>query len=217
MAIKILLADDHRIFREGVRLLLEREKDMEVVAETKNGRTAVESTREFTPDVVVMDIGMDNLDGIDATRRITTLCPLVKVLALSIHRDKQFIGGMLTAGASGCVTTDCAAKELSLAVRAVVAGETYISPAISRALVEECVGRVSRKDPLSSSVLKGKERQVLRLLAEGKTSRQIASCLGINVRTVEARRRDIKRKLGIHTTAGLTKYAIRKGITSVES
>ncbi|MDY6988353.1 MAG: response regulator transcription factor [Thermodesulfobacteriota bacterium] len=217
MVIRVLLADDHRILREGLRSLLEKEEDMEIVAETEDGRSAVESAREFTPDVVVMDIGMDNLNGIDATRQITSICPGVKILALSMHRDEQFVGGMLTAGASGYLLKDCAAEELSLAIRAIVTGETYLSPAISKVLVKEYVGRLSRGDLLFSSVLRGKEREILQLLAEGKTSRQIASCLGISARTVEAHRRDIKRKLDIHTTAGLTKYAMRKGITSVES
>jgi len=217
MGIRILLVDDHRILRQGLRYLLDREKDMEVVAETEDGRSAVESARELTPDVVVMDIGMDNLNGIDATRRIASLCPHVKILALSMHRDEQFVEGMLTAGASGYLIKDCAAEELSLAIRAIVAGETYLSPAISKILVKEYVGRLSRGDLLSSSFLKGKEREVLQLLAEGKSSRQIASCLGISRRTVDAHRRNIQRKLDIHTTAGLTKYAMRKGITPVES
>ncbi|MDY6954698.1 MAG: response regulator transcription factor, partial [Thermodesulfobacteriota bacterium] len=169
-----------------------------------------------TPDVVVMDIGMDNLNGIDATRRITALCPGVKVLALSMHRDQQFVGGMLAAGAAGYLLKDCASEELSLAIRAIVAGKTYLSPAVSKGLVKGYVGRLSAGEPLSSSVLGGKEREILQLLAEGKTSRQIASCLGISVRTVEAHRRDIKRKLDLHTTAELTKYAMRKGLTSVE-
>ncbi|MDY6838756.1 MAG: response regulator transcription factor [Thermodesulfobacteriota bacterium] len=217
MSIKILLSDDHKIFREAVRSLLEKEKQMEIVAEVANGDSAVKLAQELTPDVVVMDIATDSRDGIDATRRIKTLCPLVKVLILSMHRDRKFVGGVLTAGASGYLTTDCTAQELTLAVRAVVAGETCISPAISKTLVEEYVGRVSRGDPLSSPVPKGRERDILQLVAEGKTSTQIASCLGMSIRTVECHRRNIKRKLDIHTTAELTKYAIRKGITSLES
>jgi DNA-binding NarL/FixJ family response regulator len=216
MTIRILLADDHRILREGLRSLLEKEKEMTVVAETEDGRSTVEWAQKLTPDVIVMDVGMDGLNGIDATRRIASLCPDVKVLALSMHRDNQLVGGMLTAGASGYLLKDCAAEELSLAIRAVVAGETYLSPAISKVLVEEYVARLSRRGLSASSALRGEQREILQLLAEGKTSKEIASCLGLSIRSVEAHRREIKQKLGIHTTAGLTKYAMRKGITSMD-
>jgi two-component system response regulator NreC len=216
MSIRILLADDHKVLREGLRALLQRAEDMEIVAEAGDGRSTVALARELSPDLVVMDIGMGNVNGIDATREIAAICPGVKILALSMHGDEQFVTGMFAAGASGYLIKDCAAEELSLAIRTIVAGGTYLSPPISRVLVKEYVGRPSRGDLWASSVLTGKEREILQLLAEGKTSRQIASCLGMNVRTIEGHRRGIMRKLDIHTTAELTKYALRMGITSLE-
>jgi two-component system response regulator NreC len=217
MSIRILLADDHRIMREGLRSILEKEAGMEVVAEAADGRSTVELARELSPDVVIMDISMGGLNGIDATRQITAGNDDVKVLALTMHSDEQFVAQMLAAGASGYLLKDCAAEELSRAVRAIAADAIYLSPRISGVLVNDYVSRLSRGDKSPSSALEVEERRIVKLVAEGKTSREIASCLQMSVRTVEACRRQIMAKLDIHTTAELTKYAVRQGLTGLES
>ncbi|MDY6988272.1 MAG: response regulator transcription factor [Thermodesulfobacteriota bacterium] len=213
MTIRVLLADDHRVMRAGLRSLIDKEEDMEVVAQADNGRRAVELARECCPDVVMMDIGMRELNGIDATRQITATSGNIKVLALSMHGDEQFVAQMLAAGASGYLLKDCAFDELSQAIRAVVADQNYLSPSISRILIQDHVGRLSGDDLSDASALDNREREILQLLAEGKTSRQIASCLRMSVRTIETRRREIMAKLNLHSVAGLTKYAVRKGLT----
>ncbi len=216
MSIRILLADDHTIMQAGLRSLLEKEADMEVMAEAQDGRRAVELTDEFVPDVVIMDISMRDLNGIDATRQITARHPQVKVIALSMHRDEQFVAGMLAAGASGYLLKDCAAEELCYAVRAVVAGRTYLSPSVAAIVAEEYVRTMMEREEATDSVLTAREREVLQLLSEGIPSKEIATALDLSVRTVETHRKQIMDKLNIHSVAELTKYAIRKGITSLE-
>jgi len=215
MSIRVLLADDHRIVREGLRSLIDKEEDMEVVAEADNGRSAVELARDCCPDVVLMDISMCDLNGIDATRQITATSGNIKVLALSMHGDEQFVAEMLAAGAFGYLLKDCAVDELSHAIRAAVADQNYLSPSISRLLVQDYVGRLSRGDLSDASALDTREREIVQLLAEGKTSRQIASCLRMSVRTIEARRREVMAKLNVRSVAELTKYAVRKGLTEL--
>ena len=216
MSTRILLIDDHKIMRAGLRALIEKEKDLEVVAEAEDGRRAVELARDLSPDVIIMDISMNKLNGIDATRQITAACPDVKVLALSMHSDEHFVAGMLAAGASGYLLKDCAVEELSLAIRTAVGGNTYLSPPISKVVIKDYVGRLAKGVLSSSPVLTTKEREILQLLAEGKTSKQIASFLNLSARTVEAHRREMMDKLDIHSVAELTKYAVRKGITDLE-
>jgi two-component system, NarL family, response regulator NreC len=216
MSLRILLVDDHKILRAGLRALIEKEKDLEVVAETEDGHRAVELALDLSPDVIIMDISMSKLNGIDATRQITAACPDVKVLALSMHSDEHFVAGMLAAGASGYLLKDCAVEELSLAIRTAVGGNTYLSPPISKVVIKEYVSRLSKGALSPSSVLTTKEREILQLLAEGKTSKQIASSLNLSARTVEAHRREMMDKLDIHSVAELTKYAVRKGITDLE-
>lgn len=217
MSIKILLADDHEIMRAGLRSLLDKEPGMEVVAEAENGRKAVQLARELSPDVVVIDVTMPDLNGIEATRQILSEVSAVKVLALSMHSDEQFVVEMLTAGASGYLLKDCAVDELCTAIRAVVANQTFLSSEIANVVVKDYLRRLSIKDFSPGSVLTSREREVLQLVAEGKTSKKIASLLHVSVKTVEAHRQQIMDKLGIRSVAELTKYAIRKGITSVET
>ena len=217
MSIKILLADDHRIMRSGLRSLLDKEPDMEVVAEADNGRMTVQLARKLSPDVVIMDITMPDLNGIEATRQILSETPDVKVVALSMHSDEQFVAGMLGAGASGYLLKDCALGELCLAIRAVVANQHYLSPGIAGIVVKDYRRELSRAEPPGSSVLTPREREVLQLVAEGNSSKKIAPLLYVSVKTVEAHRHQIMHKLNIHSVAELTKYAIRKGITSLET
>ncbi|MFC1737942.1 response regulator [Planctomycetota bacterium] len=218
MSIKILIADDHKITREGLRSLVEKEDDMEVVAEAENGRSAVSKTKEVMPDIVIMDVSMPDLNGVGACRKIVDSSPKVKVIGLSMHSDTLFIAEMLKSGASGYLLKDCAFEELARAIREVIKGKTYLSPGISSVLVEDYLHRLSKsKVSASEGVLTDREREILQLLAEGQTTKQIALKLHISVKTVETHRRQMMNKLDIHSVAELTKYALRKGLTSLES
>jgi len=217
MSTRILLADDHKIIRQGLRLLLDKQPDLEVVAEAEDGRTAVRLVREMLPDVVIMDVTMPDLNGVEATRQIVGEFPSVKVIALSMHSDSLFVIEMLRSGASGYLLKDCAFEELARAIHTVVAGDTYLSPGISGVVVDDYLHRLSKVDFSDSELLTSREREVLQLLAEGKSTKQIALKLHISVKTVETHRRQMMNKLDIHTVAELTKYAIRKGLTSLET
>ena len=217
MSIRILLADDHKITRQGLRSLLDKEFDMEVVAEAEQGRTAVRLVRELSPQVVIMDVTMPDLNGVEAARQIVSEFPDVKIIALSMHSDSLFVTEMLKSGASGYLLKDCAFEELARAIRTVVAGKTYLSPSISGVVVDDYLHRLSKAVLSGSEVLTDREREVLQLLAEGKSTKQIALKLHISVKTVETHRRQMMDKLDIHTVAELTKYAIRKGLTSLET
>jgi len=217
MSIRILLADDHKITRQGLRSLLDKQSDMEVVAEAEEGRTAVRLVRELLPDVVIMDVSMPDLNGMEAARQITREFGNVRIVALSMHSDSLFVTEMLKSGASGYLLKDCAFEELARAIRAVVAGKTYLSPSISGVVVDDYLHRLSKADFSGLDVLTSREREVLQLLAEGKSTKQIALKLHISGKTVETHRRQMMNKLDIHTVAELTKYAIRKGLTSLET
>jgi len=217
MSIRILLADDHKITRQGLRSLLEKQDDMEVVAEAEEGRTAVRLAREFSPHIVIMDVSMPDLNGVEATRQIVERTPDVRVIALSMHSDSLFVTEMLKSGASGYLLKDCAFEELTLAIRAVVDGKTYLSPSISGVVVDDYLHRLSKTAYAGPDVLTNREREVLQLLAEGNSTKKIALKLHISVKTVETHRRQIMEKLDIDSVAELTKYAIRKGFTSLET
>lgn len=216
MTIKILLVDDHRIMRDGLSALLKNEPDMEVVAESDNGREAVEMSRKLKPTVVVMDMSMPGLNGAEATRQILALCDDVKVLALSMHADKRFIIGALSAGASGYVLKDCAFEDLVRAIRTVAMNRTYLSPNIADIVVKSY--RHSQPSPSESfPVLTPREREVLQLISEGASVKKIAPILRVSTKTIETHREHIMKKLNIHSVAGLTKYAIREGLTSLDN
>lgn len=216
MSIMVILADDHRIVRHGLRALLEKEPNMEVVGEADNGQVAVKLARELKPDVIVMDITMPDLNGIEATRQILATNPEVKVLALSIHSDRHFVRRMLGAGASGYLLKDCASEELVKAIRAAVTNQTYLSPGIAGIVVEGYTRQLPEADDSMLSSLTAREREVLQLIAEGKTVNDIARALSLSVKTIETHRQRIMKKLDIHTVAELTKYAVREGLTSIE-
>jgi len=216
MSIKIILADDHRIVRDGLRSLLEKQPDMEVVAEAEDGRTTVKQVQKLLPDVVIMDISMHDLNGIEATRQIIAKSPRVKVLALSMHSDKRFIAGILSAGASGYLMKDSTFTELIKAIRVIVSNHIYLSPRIAGIVTEDYVNFLTATDTSSArSILTAREREILQLLAEGKTTKQVASQLNVSVKTIETHRQRIMDKLGIYSIAELTKYAIREGLTSL--
>ena len=217
MSTRILLADDHKIVREGLRSLLEKQPDMEIIAEAADGRTTVKLVQEMSPNVVIMDVAMPGLNGIEATRQIITKVPGVKVVALSMYSDRRFIAGMLSAGASGYLLKDCALEELVEAIHTVVANGSYLSPTIIDVVVKDYIHHLEKTDPSAFSVLTTREREVLQLLAEGKTVKEIASQLGRSVKTIETHRQQIMDKLRIHSIAELTKYAIREGLIVLES
>ena len=215
MTIRVLLADDHQIIRDGLISLLANESDIEVVGEASNGRAAVEMTQRLKPDIVVMDITMPGLNGIEATRQVRAVSSDIKVLALSMHSDKRFVAGVLHAGASGYVLKNCAFRELIQAIHTVAVNQTYLSPMIADIVVESYV----RHSPLpdsSLSVLTPREREVLQLISEGKPVKEIAAVLYLSHKTIEKHREQIMRKLKAHSVAELTKYAIREGLTPLE-
>lgn len=214
--IKIVLADDHQIVRHGLRSLLSAEPDIEVVGEADNGRAVVRLVQELSPQVVIMDISMPDLNGIEATRQILAESSGVKVIALSMHSDSLFVLNMFKAGASGYLLKDCALEELVKAVRTVMNRKVYLSPGISDIVIKDFVIGWSPGDSSAYSILTTREREVLQLMAEGKSTNQIADSLCVSVKTVEAHRKQLMNKLDIHSVAELTKYAIRQGLTSLE-
>jgi DNA-binding NarL/FixJ family response regulator len=216
MNIKVILADDHAIVRSGLARLLQQQEGMEIVGQADNGVSAVSLTRQLSPDVVVMDIGMPDLNGIEATRQIVKESPRIKVIGLSMHSSKKYIREMFKAGASGYLLKNCSFEELTEAINVVIAGKTYISPSISTAVIGDYIsGAVDDKSSVFA-VLTEREREVLQLLAEGKTTKQIAERLHISSKTVEAHRLKIMHKLDIDNIAQLTKYAIQEGLTMPE-
>ena len=216
MSVRILLVDDHQMMREGLRALLAHEPDFEIVGEASDGRTALELMRSLSPNVVVMDVGMPELNGVEATRRIRAENEHVRVIALSTHTDKRYVHHMLEAGASGYVLKIAAHDELVRAVRAASVGKTYLSPEIAGFVVERSTHPQAGKEVSAYSTLGAKEREVLQLVAEGKTSAETAKEMHISLKTVETHRRNIVQKLGLHGTAELTKYAVREGLTSLD-
>ena len=213
--IKVVIADDHMIVRDGLRSLLERQPDMEVVAEADNGRIALKLVKELSPDVVIMDIGMRELNGIDATRQIVKMSPGVKVLALSMYSDKRFIKGMLKAGASGYMLKDSAFKELIDAIRVIVGDKIYISPSVASIVTEDYLKQSPESDSSTRSLLTSRELEVLQLLVEGMSTKQIASSLRLSIKTIESHRSRVMKKIDVNNIADLTRYAIREGIISL--
>ncbi len=216
MTIKIILADDHQIVRQGLRTLLSLEADMKVVGEAHNGFQTLKLAQELAPDVIIMDISMPDLNGIEATRQILAKSRQIKIIALSMHSDSLFVTNMLKAGARGYLLKDCALEELVQAIRTVVRETTYISPAVSEALIKDCANIWGGESISAQVILTTREREVLQLMAEGKTTLQIAHTLGVSTKTVEAHRKQLMNKLGLHSVAELTKYAIRQGLTSLD-
>jgi DNA-binding NarL/FixJ family response regulator len=216
MSIRVLLADDHKIVREGVRSLLGNEFDMEIVGEAEDGRQALELASELSPDVVVIDITMPNLNGADATRQIIRNSPNIKVVALSIHSSRAFVVDMLKAGASGYVLKESPFDELVGAIRRVVAGEKHLSPKVAGVVVSDYVERLSKVDESPLDALTPREREVLQLIGEGKNTKEIASRLHVGNKAIEANRRKIMEKLDAHSIAELVKISILGGLASLE-
>lgn len=217
MTIRIVLADDHEIVREGLRSLLEHHTDMEIVAEASDGVSAVEVTTEQQPDVIVMDASMPGLNGIEATRQILHHFPQARIICLSMHSESQFVTAMLESGASGYLLKDCASEELIRAIQAVQAGTIYLSPAIGQVVADHFKPGGEYNEPSAFSILSDKERAVLQLLAEGHSTKAVAQRLNLSVKTIASHREHLMQKLAIDSIAGLTKYAIQQGLTTLES
>lgn len=215
--ISIMIVDDHGLIREGLKQMIELEDDMEVIGEALNGLLAIDLVRQRKPDVVLMDVSMPVLNGIEATRQILSNNPDVKVLALSAFSNKNFVCDMLKAGASGYLIKDCLISELVNAIRTVMRSESYLSTRIAGIVIDSFINHGSLNEKHSKiDDLTGKERQLLQLLAEGNSNKEAARLLHVSTKTVDGRRRSVMDKLDIDNVQGLTKYAIREGITSVD-
>jgi len=219
MAVRLLIADDHQIMREGLRALISKEADLSVVGEADNGKKAVDMARKLGVNIVVMDIAMPDLNGVEATRKIVETCPGVRVVALSGHPDRHFVTEMLRAGASAYILKHTAYEELIRAIREVMNGRTYLSPEVTRDVVNayvraEPAGRAKAQPAFAA--LTTREREVLQMIAEGKSAKFIAAEMNVSVKTIETHRRNIMEKLNLHSVAELTKYAIREGVTSID-
>jgi DNA-binding NarL/FixJ family response regulator len=216
MPITVLLTDDHEMMREGLRRILESEADIQVAGEAAGGRQAVALARQLNPDVIILDISMPDLNGVDAARQIAARRPRTRIVALSMHRDQRLAEEMLRAGARGYCLKDGASAELVAAIRAVMEGHTYLTPAVADVVIEDFVSHSAADGTAGHKALTGREREVLQLLAEGHGTKSIASRLHVSPSTVDTHRQHIMGKLALHSIAELTKYAIRERLTSVD-
>jgi DNA-binding NarL/FixJ family response regulator len=215
MATRILLVDDHALVREGLRALLTSNAETQVIGEASTGREALELARNLDPDVILMDVGMPDLNGFEATRQMKSTAPGARVIALSTHSDKRYVLAMLEAGARGYIVKSAAGEELVRAIETVNRNQIYLSPAIAGVVVDSYLGREYPEEGIGAALLGSREREVLQLLAEGKSSPEIAAVMHISVSTVETHRRNIMRKLDLHSVAELTKFAVREGLTQL--
>jgi len=215
MPIKIIIADDHRLFREGLVNLLSDSKDIEILAQAENGADVISKAKELNPDVIIMDIGMPVLNGVEATGRLLKEMPAIKVIALSMHSDKQYIKGMLEAGASGYLFKNCAYDELIDAIHTVYAGKKYLGEKITEIMIQDYLGK-EESMPESDSELTERESEILKLIAEGVSTSEISELLFVSVKTIGTHKQHILEKLNLKTSTDLVKYAIKKGIISLD-
>lgn len=216
MTIRIVLADDHKITRDGLRALLEQQPNMKVIGEAENGRDAIRLAMNLKPDVVVMDISMPEMNGIEATRQIRADLPETKVIALSMYADRRYVTGMLKAGVSGYLLKNCAFDELVSAIAAIIENESYLSPRIADTIMKDYTHILKKDEASIDEILSSREREVLQLIAEGVSTRQIAERIHVSVKTVETHRQQIMKKLDAKSVAELTKIALREGLTSLD-
>jgi len=217
MKVRILLADDHQIMREGLKALLGKRSSVEVIAEAENGIEALEIARRERPDVIVMDIAMPDINGIEVTRQLKAELADIKIIALSMHSDRRFVSEILKAGASAYVLKQAAFEDLEKAIKAVMLNRTFLSADILESVVSDYISQLSTSEYYAYRQLSDRERQVLQLLAEGNSTKEVAFKLHVSVKTVESHRQNIMNKLGIRTLAGLTKFAVREGLTSLDA
>jgi len=212
---RVLLVDDHAILREGIKALLEKQENIEVVAEAANGREAVSKVVQFHPDVVVLDISMPLMDGLEATRQMKRESPDVKILVLTMHDDEEYFFQLLRAGASGYVTKRAVSRDLVSAIEAVYRGESFFCPSMARSLLSNYLRLARNIEHIEQEELTPREREIVKLIAEGHTNQQIAALLHRSVKTIESHRANILRKLGVHDSTGLVKYAVRKKLIEI--
>jgi len=215
MPIKIIIADDHRLFREGLVNLLSDAKDIEILAQAENGMDVIAKAKELNPDVIIMDIGMPVLNGVEATGKLLKELPGIKVIALSMHSDKQYIKGMLEAGASGYLFKNCAYDELIEAIHTVNAGKKYLSDRITEIMIQDYLGK-EESMPETDSELTERESEILKLIAEGVSTSEISELLFVSVKTIGTHKQHILEKLNLKTSTDIVKYAIKKGIISLD-
>jgi DNA-binding NarL/FixJ family response regulator len=214
--ISVLVVDDHAVVREGITMVLATDPELKVVGAAASGEEAIDMVREYHPEVVVMDVAMPGLSGFEATRRICESNPEVKVLALTVHDSEAYVFQMLRAGAVGYVLKRAPSADVILAVKAAHRGEAVLHPSVAKLLIHDYLSRVERGEETDAGPLSEREREILKLIAEGKTNRDIAEMLFLSVKTVQAHRANLMRKLGLHDRVELVKYAIRKGIVGLE-
>ena len=217
MSIKILIADDHKMMRDGLKAMLDNERDLQVIAESETGIETIQKTKEFKPDIAILDVVMPELNGIETARVLSVEVPNTKIIALSMHSDRQFVIEMLRAGASGFVLKQAAFEELTNAIRTVSQGKTFLSSAIVDIVVQDYVRQFVKSESPAYRQITSRERQILQLLAEGNSTKEIGYMLNLSVKTIETHRLNIRNKLGIGSFAGLVKFAIREGITTLET
>jgi len=215
MDIKIIIADDHKLFRQGLRNLLEKQSGIKIVGEAGDGIAVMDMAQELLPHIIIMDISMPELNGIEATRRILSKNPNIKIIALSMHSDQRFVIEILKNGALGYLLKDSAFEEVMKAIGNVMKNEIYLSNDINNVLVKDYINNLKKNSLENHQILSSREKQVLHLITEGKTSKQIALQFQVSVKTIDAHRKQIMDKLNIHSLPELTKYAIREGITSL--
>jgi two-component system response regulator NreC len=216
MKIRVLVADDHKITREGLVNMLKAQPEIEIVGEAQDGRNALALARELKPDVVIMDVSMPDMNGIDATLKIVTGSKDIKVIALSMYSDRRYVTGMIRAGARGYLLKDCSFEELMRAVQAVSRNQAYLSPQVTSVMIDELLERSAMDRHLLSRTMTLREREILQLIAEGMTTTEIAHHLNLSVKTVESHRRQLMDKTGVRSIAALTKFAIKEGLTSAD-
>ena len=218
MAVRIVIVDDHKIVCDGLKSLLEAQPEIDIVAQAADGREGVKLALRLKPDIVIMDVAMPDLNGLDAVRQILEAEPDIRIIALSMHADRRYVTGMLSAGASGYILKHCAFEELVRAIPIVLSRQVYLSPAIAGIVGDELASRGPRARPSASTVqaLTSREREVLQLISEGHNAREIALRLNLSVKTVETHRRQLMGKLGVRSVADLTKFAIREGLTTLD-
>lgn len=216
MTVKVILADDHNITRSGLKALLEREPEIEVIAEAENGRQAVRLAQDLKPDIIVMDISMPDMNGMEATRQVLAGNPEIKIVALSMHSHRRYISGMLKAGATGYLLKSCAFEELTNAIFTIADGKAYLSPSIADTVVKDYVNPSASSSSSKLGELSAREREVLQLIAEGLPTKETADRLFVSESTINTHRRQIMEKLNIHSIAQLTKFAIQEGLTFLE-
>jgi DNA-binding NarL/FixJ family response regulator len=216
MAIRVILADDHRLFRDGLRTLLQQDPEIKVVAETTDGLETIQAIKKHKPEIILMDISMPNLNGIEAARKISKECPKTKIIMLSMHSDRRFVQESFKAGAVGYILKDCAIDSLLDAIHTVNENQYYLDKTIASIVIKDFVHLHANQPDSVFAVLSSREREVLQLMAEGLSTKEIADKINISVKTVETHRKQLMDKLDIHNIAQLTKYAIREGLTSLD-